>query len=64
MDIFELTCKKLKPNAGGAMVVDKVIGPQGEWSIAEAGRLMLQGQAKFTYKDHAVTALDMLPICQ
>ena len=56
-----ITHKATVLNGGGMKVDDRLIGPEGTWSIYEAGRLILLGQALFYYDGQCHFALNELP---
>jgi hypothetical protein len=62
MDMFELSHKTTRHNLGGGKVDLSVVGRDGRvWSVEEASRLIISGQAVFLYRGERVTDLAMLP---
>ena len=61
MDVFKLTHKTIGHNIGGDKIDIRVVGPQGVWSIEEAGRLIITKRAVFLYRGEPVTDLAILP---
>jgi hypothetical protein len=61
MDVFELSNKTTGHNIGGDKIDISVVGPQGVWSIEEAGRLIITKQVIFLYRGEPVTDLAILP---
>jgi hypothetical protein len=62
MDVFELTHKTTGYNVGGFKIDVSIVGRGARaWSIEEAGRLWLTGQARFLYRGEWLTNLSILP---
>jgi len=61
-DVFELSHKTTSHNIGGHKIDVSVVGRDGRvWSIEEAGRLIVSGQAVFLYRGEPVKDLSILP---
>ena len=62
--LLEVTHKTVFANGWNEKIVAGFVGPQGSWSLAEAGRLVLQQRAIFHFRGEKLTDLTVLPELQ